>query len=257
MTSLPDANPAPRDLRFYRTTITAMAAVLVGGFVLQLVMGRSSFGAPLIVHLHALAFMGWVAIIVTQVWLVAGGRTGLHRTLGGVALVWLCAMLALGPLVVIAAVRTGRVPFFFQPQYLLVADSVMLYGAAGLVAAAVLLRKNRDWHPRLQVGAFAMLMGPGIGRIIPMPLLGAHAFEIASLIPLVVPLIGMARDRRVHGKIQPAWLWALGVPVVLLIAVRLVVYSPVGDAIYAAAAAGSPAAGSDGRAYPPPPPPPH
>ena len=99
-----------------------------------------------------------------------------------------------------------------------------------------------------------MLMGPGIGRIIPMPLLGAHAFEIASLIPLVVPLIGMARDRRVHGKIHPAWLWALGVPVVLLIAVRLVVYSPVGDAIYAAAAAGSPAAGSDGRAYPPPPP---
>lgn len=250
--------PAPRsgagDLRFYRVLITAMAAALVAGFVVQLAMGRSSFGAPPVVHLHALVFMGWVAIVVAQAWLVAGGRTGLHRALGGLALAWLLAMLIVGPLVTVAAVQTGRVPFFFQPQYLLLADPAMLFGAAGLVIAAVALRKDRNWHPRLQIGAFMMLMGPGIGRIIPMPLLGAHAFEIASVIPVIFPLIGMARDKRVHGKAHPAWAGSIALLAVLLIAVRLVAYSPAGDAVYAAAVAGSPAAGSDGRAYPPPPP---
>lgn len=254
MTSLSDASPGSGDLRFYRTTITAMAAVLVAGFVLQLAMGRSSFGAPLIVHLHALTFMGWVAIIVTQAWLVAGGRTGLHRTLGGLALVWLCAMLVLGPLVTIAAIRTGRVPFFFQPQHFLLADPATVFAAAGMVVAAVVLRKNHDWHPRLQIGGFMMLMGPGIGRIIPMPLLAPWAFEIASVIPLAVALIGMARDKRVHGRAHPAWLLSASIVVAVLIAVRLIAFSPVGDAVYAAAAAGSPAAGSDGRAFPPPPP---
>jgi hypothetical protein len=53
--------------------VTAMALVLVAGFVLQLAMGRSSFGAPPVVHLHALVFMGWVAIVVAQAWLAAGG----------------------------------------------------------------------------------------------------------------------------------------------------------------------------------------
>lgn len=254
MSAASEMTTAPGDLRFYRTTITAMAAVLVGGFVLQLAMSRSSFGAPLIVHLHALAFMGWVAIVVTQAWLVAGGRTGLHRTLGGLALAWLCAMLALGPLVTIAAIRTGRVPFFFQPQHFLLADPATVFAAAGMVVAAVILRKNHEWHPRLQIGGFMMLMGPGIGRIIPMPLLAPWAFEVASVVPLIVALICMAWDKRVHGRVHPAWLWSSGVVVAVLISVRLIAFSPVGDAIYAAAVAGSPAAGSDGRAFPPPPP---
>ncbi len=246
--------PGQGDLRFYRTMVTAMAVLLVAGFGLQLAMGRSSFGAPPVVHLHALVFMGWVVIVVTQAWLAAGGQSRWHRAVGGLALAWLLAMLVVGPLVTIAAVQTGRVPFFFQPQYLLLADPAMLFGAAGLVIAAVILRRDRAWHPRLQIGAFMMLMGPGIGRIIPMPLLGAHAFEIASVVPVIFPLIGMARDRRVHGKAHPAWIWSIALLAVLLIAVRLVAYSPAGDAVYAATVAGSPSAGSDGRAYPPPPP---
>jgi hypothetical protein len=249
------AAPArPSDLPFFLNCITDMAVVLVSGFVLNLALGRSSFGAPLIVHLHAVAFMGWVAIIVTQAWLAAGGAARLHRMLGVLAVVWMCAMAVLGPLVTIAAVRTERVPFFFQPQHLLVADPATLLGAFMLFAGAVALRKNRDWHPRLQIGAFMMLMGPGVGRIIPMPFLTPYAFEIASTIPLIAPLIGMARDKRVHGRVHPAWLWSIGLLLALLIAARGIALSPAGDAIYAAATAGSQAAGSDGRAFPPPPP---
>ena len=241
------------DLRFFRTCITVMAVVLVFGFVLQLAMGRSSFGAPLIVHLHAVAFMGWVAITVSQAWLAAGGAARLHRLLGGLAVVWMVALAALGPLVTISAVRTGRVPFFFQPQHLLLADPAMLIGAVLLFACAVALRKQRDWHTRLQVGALMMLMGPGVGRILPLPFLKPYAFEIAAVLPLAAPLIGMARDQRVYGRIHPAWLWSIGVLLALLICARAIALSPAGDAIYAAATAGSSATGTDGRAFPPPP----
>ena len=241
------------DLVFFRTLITAMAVVEVAGFVLQLAMGRSSFGAPLIVHFHAVVFMGWVAIVVTQAWLASGGALRVHRTLGAVALAWMLAMVVLGPLVTLAGVRAGRTPFFFQPQHFVVANPATLLGAVGLFAAAVVLRKTRDWHMRLQVGSFTMLMGPGLGRILPLPFLKPYAFEVAAGAAVIFPLIGLVRDWRVRGRPHPAWLWTIGVLAASLIAARVLALSPAGDAIYAAVAKGVPAAPVDGRAFPKPP----
>jgi hypothetical protein len=252
MDKTPSPSPA-RDRAFFRTTITAMAVVLVGGFVLQLAMARSSFGAPLIVHLHAVVFMGWVAILVTQAWLAAGGGVKLHRTLGGLAVLWMLGMLILGPLVTIESARTGRVPFFFLPQHFILANTITLLGAVGLVVAAVALRKNRDWHPRLQIGAFTLLMGPGFGRILPMPFLKPYAFEIATGVAGIVPLIGLVRDWRVRGRPHPAWLWAIAVLVGTLTLARVLAVTPVGAAIFAAVTTGSPAAHTDGLIYPKPP----
>lgn len=243
----------PNDLAFLRNLITVMAVVEVAGFVLQLAMGRSSFGAPLIVHLHAVTFMGWVAIVVAQAWLASGGALRLHRTLGGLALVWMLALIVLGPLVTLAAVRAGRTPFFFQPQHFVVANPATLMGAVGLFVAAVALRRNRDWHMRLQVGAFTMLMGPGLGRILPLPFLKPYAFEVAAGAAVIFPLIGLARDWRVRGRPHPAWLWTLGVLAASLIGARVLALSPTGDAIYAKAVKGAPAAQADGRAFPKPP----
>src|SRR3989338_10265021 len=91
------------DLAFFRNLVTVMAVVEIAGFVLHLAMGRSSFGAPLIVHLHAVVAMGWVAIVVAQAWLASGGALRIHRTLGGLALVWMLALAGLG-----AMVRSGE-----------------------------------------------------------------------------------------------------------------------------------------------------
>lgn len=254
MTDSAMTSPLSSDLRFFRTCITIMAIILVSGFVFQLAMGRSSFGAPLVVHVHAFVFMGWVAITVTQAWLAAAGNRQWHRTLGTIAVAWVCAVMVLGPLVTIEAVRTARVPFFFQPQHFLLVNPLGLLGFLAVFASALAFRKSPDWHMRLQVGAFALLMGPGIGRIIPMPLLAPWAFETATIIPLVAPLIGMARDWRRSGRIHQAWLWPIAVMLAALVLARVIAFSPIGDSIYAAAAAGSVAEGTDGRAFPPPPP---
>lgn len=253
MSDAPLTQAQVADLRYFRNCISVMAIILVSGFVFQLAMGRSSFTAPLVVHAHAVVFMGWVVITLSQAWLAAAGARQWHRLLGGIAVVWVCAMLVLGVLVSTQAARTGRVPFFFQPQHFVLADPATLLCFLLLFGAAVASRKHPDWHMRLQVGAFTMLMGPGIGRLIPMPLLAPYAFEIASVLPLAVPAINMIRDRRIHGRIHPAWWWPIGLLVAALIVVRVIAFSPAGDAIYAAVTDGSSAAGTDGRAFPPPP----
>jgi hypothetical protein len=242
------------DRAFVRVALYAMAAILVSGFVVQLAMGRSSFAAPLVVHAHAVIFMGWVGISLVQVTLASAGAMALHRTLGWLAVAYSLGLLVMGPAVTLATVQTGRTPFFFQPQHFLIANSLGLLAFFGLFGAAIALRKRTDWHARLHIGAFMLLMGPGFGRLLPMPLLGAYAFDIAALAALPVALIGMARDRAVHGRVHPAWLWSVAVLAGTLLLARLIAFSPLGDAIYGAAVDGTGMAGVDGLAYPPPPP---
>lgn len=245
--------PLVDDRKFFRNLITAMAIILVSGFAVQLALGRSNFGAPLIVHAHAIAFMGWVAITLTQAWLAAGASMTMHRRLGQVAVIWTIGLLILGPLVTLAAIQTARTPFFFQPQHFLIANPMTLIGFAGLFAAAIVMRRQTDWHARLHVGAFVMLMGPGFGRLLPMPFMTPYAFEIAVLVALIFPAIGILRDWRVHGRPHPAWLWSIAVLLAVTVLARVIAFSPIGETIYAATTSGS-LASTDGLAFPPPPP---
>ena len=81
--------PPVGDERFFLRSAIIMAAIIVAGFSMQLAMGRSTFASPVRVHLHAVLFMGWVAIYLTQNILVANDRIDLHRRLGWVAAVWM------------------------------------------------------------------------------------------------------------------------------------------------------------------------
>jgi hypothetical protein len=117
----------------------------------------------------------------------------------------------------------------------------------------VALRKRQDWHPRLQIGSFALLMGPSFGRLLPMPLLTPYAFEIASMAAIVFVAIAAGRDAWVHKRSHPAWVWPVVVLLGALLAARLLADSPIGAEIYAAAVANTSAEGSDGMAFPPPP----
>lgn len=238
---------------FFRNLATVMAVVQVSGFLVQLAMGRSSFGAPPVVHAHAIAAMGWVGIFAGQTWLAASGARDAHRRIGPFALAWAVAFVALGVAVTTAAARTGRVPFFFQPQHFLIANPMTTFGFLGLLLAAVALRHRPDWHARLQIGAFVMIMGPTFGRLLPAPLMIPWAFEGATLPALAFPLYGMVRDARVHGRPHPAWIWPFVLLAATLVLARLLADSSIGEAIYAFAISGSPA-NPNGLAYPPPPP---
>lgn len=249
------ARPAPiatRDDRsFFLVTAFVMAAVVVAGFAFNKLMGRSSFAAPPIVHAHAVVFMGWVAIYVAQTALAARGSIALHRRLGWIAAGWVVAMIVLGMLVTVRLVRLGHAPFFFTPVQFLVLDPVVLLTFAGLTAAAIVLRRSTDWHRRLHYCGMALLVGPALGRLLPMPLLNPYAYEVDTLAVLVLPAVGIIADIRRSGRVHPAWWWGVGTIVGSTLLIELLTFSTIGAALYAMVVAGSPGAAVAGYAFPP------
>lgn len=239
---------------FFRTLAILMAFTIVAGFSLHYLAGRSSFGARPLVHLHGLAFMGWVGIFVTQAWLATRGPIALHRKLGWIGAGWIVLLVVMGIWISIDVTQRGIAPFFFLPQHFLIANPMGMFAFALMAWGAIRLRKQTDWHMRLHICAMAAIIGPAFGRLLPMPLLMPYAFEIASLAGLIFPLVGVIRDIRRDGKVHPAWWTGILVILVTLLLAHLIVYSPVGDAIYAAVTAGHPGAQVPGLEFAPPPP---
>lgn len=255
MATVADSAPpmAGRDEGFFLGAAIAMALVLVAGFSLQLAMGRSTFASPPLVHAHAVVFMGWVALYLLQNIFVATGRMELHRRLGWLATGWIVAMLVLGWMVTVAMVRRGQVPFFFQPLQFLVFDPMSLITFAGLTTAAILLRRRTDWHRRLHFCAMTLLLGPGFGRLLPMPLLTPWAWEATLAASLIFPLAGIVWDLRRSGRAHPAWGWGLAAMAGCLVLTEAITYSPVGAVLYRAVAAESPGAAVAPLDFPAPP----
>jgi hypothetical protein len=248
--------PQKDDRGFFLGGAIAMVLTIVAGFSINVVTGRSSFASPPVVHAHALVFMGWVVIYLAQNVLARQGNMALHRRLGWLATGWVVLMLIMGCVITAYDVRSGTVPFFFQPLQFLVFDPMSLFGFAGLTWSAVALRKKTDWHRRLHFCAMALMVGPGMGRILPMPLLAPWAWEITFAACLIFPLAGVIADLRRTGRVHPAWGVGLAVTFGVLIGTEAVTYSPVGAALYRAVAAGSPGAAIAPLDFPKPPGPP-
>lgn len=231
-----------RDDGFFLWSAFLMALVLVAGFSVQLAAGRSSFGAPWYVHAHAAVFFGWVAIYLLQTVFAVRGPIRLHRMLGWIAVGWVVAMVIAGFAVIALKIRAGQAPFFFLPQHFLIANPLIVLLFAGLTTAAVRMRRRTDWHRRLHMCAMVALLGPGFGRLLPMPLLVPWAYQIANLPGLAFLIAGMVADYRRDGRVHPAWWWGLGAILSVMIGTELIVYSPLGGMIYDAVTAGSPGA---------------
>ncbi|KQT32929.1 hypothetical protein ASG29_10235 [Sphingomonas sp. Leaf412] len=246
--------PMTRERRFFLVLALSMVAVNVLGFSVQFAFGRSSFHAPALVHAHALLFMGWVGFFAVQTTLGARGSLALHRRLGWVGAGWAIAMVVVGTVTTVVMVREGRAPFFFTPGYFLPMNVLGVVSFALLLAAAIRLRRRRDWHPRLVLSAMAGIMGPAVGRLLPMPLLVPWSGQAVMAAILLFPLTGAIRDRRRDGRVHPAWWWGMIVIVVTQLAATWLPPTRAGLALYSAVVAGSPGERIAPVAYPAPPP---
>lgn len=244
MATLADRSHRPTlgDEGFFLRGAIAMALVIAVGFSTQLAMGRSSFSSPPLVHAHAIVFMGWITLYLLQNVLVANGTMALHRRLGWIGAGWIVLMLVLGCAVTVAMARRGQVPFFFKPLHFLIFNPVALFTFAGLTVAAIMMRRRTEWHRRLHFCGTSLLLGPGFGRLLPMPLITPWAFEATFAALMIFPMVGAIADLRRSGRVHPAWKWGIATMVGSLLFTEAITYSPVGGAIYRAVTAGSPGA---------------
>ena len=241
------ATLAPRggtagDSRFFLVMALAMAGTIIAGFSLNLAMGRSSFAAPWPYHVHGMIFMGWLGLYLAQVITIATGNIALHRRLGRFAYVWVPAMVAAGAMIILVSVRTTGGPFFFAQNEFLISNLGGLLAFGGLALWALRVRRHSGWHRRLMLVAMSTLTGPGIGRLLPMPLLIPDAWAIAVCTSFIFGVIAMLADWRAHGRVHPAYWWGMGVNVGAFLASMALAYSSLGYSFTEAVIAGTPGA---------------
>ncbi|MGN7998828.1 hypothetical protein [Sphingomonas sp. 22176] len=226
------------DTRFFLVMAFVMGAIDVAGFSLNLAAGRSSFAVPLIFHVHAFVFFSWIALYIAQTLLVDGGSVALHRRLGWVALFWVPLMIFLGTLMTVLSVQHGA-PFFFDVREFLISNPLQLLLFGGFVGAALVKRRQTSWHRRLMYCGMAILCGPGLGRLLPMPLFMPYAWWVTVAAVLVLPVIGAIADQRRAGRVHPAWLWGIGMTLAVQLAADAIAFSPAGTALARSIAAGT------------------
>ena len=153
---------------------------------------------------HGLVFTAWVALGLTQVVLVASGRTGLHRRVGRIAFVLAPAMVVLGVAATGYATRHGfHGPLVPAPTFSTVPLSdLALYSA--FVTAGIAARRQPQTHKRWMLFAMIAIAEAGWTRI--------DALNPASVPPwvstelaLVVPII--AWDLTRLGRLHAATVW--------------------------------------------------
>ncbi|RYD64070.1 MAG: hypothetical protein EOP58_10260 [Sphingomonadales bacterium] len=241
------AGAAPRtaeqaERRFYMIMAIAMALVIVAGFSLNLATGRSNFAVPPIYHAHAVVFMGWLALWVAQAVTIATGRRALHIRLGKLGYLWIPLMVVMGITIMIAVARRTGGPFFFAVNEFLVSNiaGVLVFGA--LAMWSLRIRRHDGWHRRLMFSAMVVLVGPGIGRLLPMPLLIPNAWTISFAVTLIFPAIAMVADLRRCGRVHAALWWGTGINIGVFVASLLLAHSALGLAFTQAVIAGTPGA---------------
>jgi len=219
-------HPLVRERLFFFVMALVIAATVVSGFSLQLAMGRSSFGAPWWVHVHGLTFMGWIGIYLTQNFLIWRGELTLHRRLGRVAAFYVGWMVLVGLSVNTLTAINHRIPPFFEPNAFLVMDWFTVLTFAGLTLAGVAMRGRTDWHRRLMLCGAIQVMTPGVGRLLPLPLLGTWIVWSIWAVMLVYVAVAMIYDLRTRGKVHPAYFWGFGAITVSVALMRPIAFSP-------------------------------
>ena len=208
--------PASRDRLFYGGMAIALALTVFAGFgptyyftVFSGGPTHTFSGGPFapVYHIHAALFTAWVALFVVQTALVATRRVAVHRRLGVAGGVLAAAMVVAGLCATVSSARRGSAPPGADPLAFMAIPFFDMVVFSTLVAAALLKRKDREWHKRLMLLAYIALITAAVARLPGVLPLGPPVFFGLSFLFVVAAIsYDLASRRRVH----PAYLWGGG-----------------------------------------------
>lgn len=186
---------------------------ILGGFGSDIVRHINAHEAayPLIVHVHAAAFVGWLALFTVQVGLIRAGQSALHRRLGLFAIALAAAMIVLGPATAVVVdarkyVATHEAPTFISVQL----NDIVVFTL--LTGSALLFRRTPAIHKRLMLLSLVQISDAGFARWwgdAAEGLLGRAYFGefVAMYAGPDLLLLGFgAYDLATRGRLHPAYL---------------------------------------------------
>ena len=167
---------------------------------------RGTVEQPLVIHVHATVFVGWLVLFLAQVVLAATGRVAWHQRLGRLGIGYGIMLILVG--LTTTVIRSSNL--FYQGsiadarQLLLVGSEDMVVFAAFFVAAIVYRRKPQI-HKRLMMVAATMLLIAAASR---MQFLPPLPLRLAVWVSPV--FLAMAYDFRSRHIVHPIYLAGLG-----------------------------------------------
>jgi hypothetical protein len=206
------------DRRFLTVAWCITASLVFWGF------SRSFFLRPLftaeplstLLYMHGFLMSAWFLLFIAQVGLVATHRIEWHRRLGVIGALLALLIVIAGALTSIRAMQLGHVPTGTTRDEGLLIGWLNFGVFAGLVSAALLLRRRSDYHKRLMLLATLSIAIAGIGRI-PVERLPISDFWRSGgpyglfspdlLLPYAVVLWDTCRHRRLHVAFAAGLLW--------------------------------------------------
>jgi hypothetical protein len=198
-----------RSGRLFYLAITAVFGALVftgfaRSFYLHTLFGVNA-PAPFFVF-HGVVMSGWIALLIAQATLISARRVQWHRWLGVFGVGYAALMVVVGCMSTLkaAAREASAHSAMLASQFnVLALELTQMALFAGLVSAAVVLRRRPDWHKRLMILATLCLLPNPIVRLSMLSTAEflSHNIVLVSLWALLVAAVGVVdsyRRRSVH-----------------------------------------------------------
>jgi len=164
----PSAVVRPSHRRIFLPAVSIGTVVAVVGFWRTYFgpLFTGTFDGALIVHVHAVMMVGWLGLVLGQVWLAASGRLRLHVRLGAWVMAYAVPMVIVWLLTISHTfadrLATGDV---FRAQRLLFGLLREVVFMVPFLVAGWVYRKRPDVHKRVMLVAVTLIVAPAIGRM--------------------------------------------------------------------------------------------
>lgn len=173
---------------------------------------------PLIVHVHAAVFTGWLVLFTVQVLLIRWRRLDLHRQLGMAMVGVAAAMVFLGPATALhtqhlRAGQPGADPAFLSVQF----TDILAF--VGFVTTGILWRKSPATHKRLMLLGTLYITDAGFARWLADPLIARFGTGFTGMwiglysavfgVMLLLGAYDLVTRRRLHPAYVAGLAWTL------------------------------------------------
>jgi hypothetical protein len=196
--------------RFYLGTSLLMGVTAIAGFWPTYFgpLVRGTIDQPVLIHVHATVFVGWLVLFLAQATLAATGRISAHLKLGRLGIAYGVVLIVTGLLTGISR-SANRVVIGENAERLLYVAFVDMVLFAGFFGAAIAYRRKPQLHRRLMLVAATTLLVAPVFRLsfLPVGPSRVHARLILWSVPI---LLAIAHDLSRRQSIHPVYALGIG-----------------------------------------------